>query len=327
MQNPPIVDTAPSLPPVAATAGGIYYNENDPKAAAWLRELIRQGHLPAGRVDERSITEVKVDELTAYIQCHFFAGIGGWPYALTLAGWPVSRPVWTGSCPCQPFSAAGKGLGTADSRHLWPVFAQLIRACQPPTIFGEQVASRAGREWLGGVFADLAGMGYSRAGADLCAAGVGAPHIRQRLFWVAVASGKRSATGISRPEPGQEGDATIPDDAGNPAITPPHLQHLRLGHAEFQRLEGHSRDEHHGNQPGWNDTVPARSIAETSGAGHWRVFDLLRCTDGKARRVEPGTFPLAHGVPGRVGLLRGYGNAIVPQVAQAFIEAFLTSHE
>jgi len=108
---------------------------------------------------------------------------------------------------------------------------------------------------------------------------------------------------------------------------PPHLQHLRLGHAEFQRLEGHSRDEHHGNQPGWNDTVPARSIAETSGAGHWRVFDLLRCTDGKARRVEPGTFPLAHGVPGRVGLLRGYGNAIVPQVAQAFIEAFLTSHE
>ena len=221
MQCSPVSDSASSLPPVAATAGGIYYNENDPKAAAWLRELIRQGHLPAGRVDERSITEVKADELTAYIQCHFFAGIGGWPYALTLAGWPVSRPVWSGSCPCQPFSAAGKGLGTADSRHLWPVFAQLIRACQPPTIFGEQVASRAGREWLGGVFTDLAAMGYSRAGADLCAAGVGAPHIRQRLFWVAVASGKRSATGISRPEPGQEGDAGITHDAGDPEITPP----------------------------------------------------------------------------------------------------------
>jgi len=262
MQNPPVVDTAPSLPPVAATAGGIYYNENDPKAAAWLRELIRQGHLPAGRVDERSITEVKVDELTAYIQCHFFAGIGGWPYALTLAGWPVSRPVWTGSCPCQPFSAAGKGLGTADSRHLWPVFAQLIRACQPPTIFGEQVASRAGREWLGGVFADLAGMGYSRAGADLCAAGVGAPHIRQRLFWVAVASGKRSATGISRPEPGQEGDATIPDDAGNPAITPPHLQHLRLGHAE-------SRD--------WKDT-PGMSTTATNPDG------TIRCRQDQLPR-------------------------------------------
>jgi DNA (cytosine-5)-methyltransferase 1 len=162
-----------------------YYNEFDPKTAAWLRELIKAGAIPDGHVDERSIVDVQPGDLKGYTQCHFFAGIGGWSYALQLAGWPSDRPVWSGSCPCQPFSVAGKGLGTEDERHLWPVFAELIRQCQPPTVFGEQVASKAGRNWLAGVFADLEAMEYSRAGADLCAAGVGAPHIRQRLWWVA----------------------------------------------------------------------------------------------------------------------------------------------
>ena len=58
------------------------------------------------------------------------------------------------------------------------------------------------------------------------------------------------------------------------------------------------------------------------GRGAWDRYDILPCTDGKARRVESGTFPLAHGLPGRVGLLRGYGNAIVPQVAATFVRSF-----
>ena len=156
-----------------------YYNEFDPKAAAWLRELMRAGLIPAGHVDTRSIADVQPADLAGFVQCHFFAGIGGWPLALRLAGWPEDVPVWTGSCPCQPFSCAGKGLGTKDPRHLWPEFRRLITECHPATVFGEQVASRAGREWLAGVFADLEGMAYAVAGADLCAAGVAAPHIRQ----------------------------------------------------------------------------------------------------------------------------------------------------
>jgi len=65
---------------------------------------------------------------------------------------------------------------------------------------------------------------------------------------------------------------------------------------------------------------------QASRATPWQTAEragpsVLWCRDGKWRPVEPGAFPLAHGVPGRVGLLRGYGNAIVPQVAAAFIEA------
>jgi DNA (cytosine-5)-methyltransferase 1 len=162
-----------------------YYNEIDPYAAQWLRNLIDAGHIAAGDVDERSIVDVKPDDLRGYTQCHFFAGIGGWSCALRLAGWPDDRPVWTGSCPCQPFSAAGKGQASGDERHLWPHWFELIRACRPPVIFGEQVEAAIGWGWLDLVHSDLDAEGYSVGAAVLPAAGVGAPHIRQRLWFVA----------------------------------------------------------------------------------------------------------------------------------------------
>jgi DNA (cytosine-5)-methyltransferase 1 len=132
-----------------------YYNEIDPFAAAWLRKLIKANLIAPGEVDERDMWDVVPGELVGFTQCHFFAGIGGWSYALRLAGFPDDRPVWTGSCPCQPFSTAGKGGGTSDERHLWPAFEWLIRQCQPYVIFSEQVASRLGREWFEIVALDL----------------------------------------------------------------------------------------------------------------------------------------------------------------------------
>lgn len=162
-----------------------YYNEINPQAAKWLRLLIENGLIPPGDVDERSIDDVIPTELHGYSQCHFFAGIGGWPYALRLAGWPDDRPVWTGSCPCQPFSAAGKGKGFDDERHLWPSFEWLTRQCQPATVYGEQVARKAGREWLAVVRSDLETSGYAFGAADLPACAVGAWHERSRHFWVA----------------------------------------------------------------------------------------------------------------------------------------------
>ena len=138
-----------------------YYNDTDPYAAAWLRNLIAAGLIAAGDVDERDVREVQPDDLRGYRQVHLFAGIGGWSYALRLAGWPDDRPVWTGSCPCQPFSSAGQRRGHADQRHLWPAFFRLIAECRPTTIFGEQVASALGREWFAGVRADLEHVGYA----------------------------------------------------------------------------------------------------------------------------------------------------------------------
>ena len=162
-----------------------YYNEIDPYASEWLRSLIRSGHIADGIVDERSISDVRPDELQEFTQCHFFAGIGVWSYALRSAGWEDDRPVWTGSCPCQPFSNAGSRKGMADKRHLWPHWFHLIEQCRPSTVFGEQVASKDGLGWIDLVQADMEGADYAIGSFDLCSAGFGAPHIRQRLWFVA----------------------------------------------------------------------------------------------------------------------------------------------
>lgn len=162
-----------------------YYNEIDEGAAAWLQNLIDAGLIAPGVIDTRSIEDVTPNDLKGFKQVHFFAGIGVWSYSLRLAGWPDDKPVWTGSCPCQPFSSAGKRKGLADKRHLWPEFFRLIRECRPGVVFGEQVASKDGLQWFDAVQTDLESADYAAAAIDLCAAGFGAPHIRQRLFWVA----------------------------------------------------------------------------------------------------------------------------------------------
>ncbi|MCM2546153.1 DNA cytosine methyltransferase [Burkholderia glumae] len=169
-----------------------YYNEIDPYAAQWLRNLIAAGHIAPGDVDERSIEDVRPDDLRGYTQCHFFAGIGVWSYALRRAGWPDDRPVWTGSCPCQPFSAAGKGSGFDDERHLWPTWFHLIGECRPAIVFGEQVAGSAVEPWIDLVQADVEAMDYAFGCVPFPSAGVNAPHIRDRAYWLAYAQRRTS---------------------------------------------------------------------------------------------------------------------------------------
>jgi DNA (cytosine-5)-methyltransferase 1 len=295
----------------------VYYNEIDPYAAQWLRNLIAAGHIAKGEVDERSIQLVDSADLADFAQCHFFAGIGVWSHALRLAGWPDDKPVWTGSCPCQPFSAAGKRSGFDDERHLWPDFFRLIRERRPSIVFGEQVASKDGLEWLDLVQADLEGAGYASATADLCAAGVGAPHIRQRLYWVADANDARLER---RSAMRQRADQCVVGPNG-----------VANGLADTISSERSHRQSCVGaaNVPAGrveNSTEAARFCGDNRASatnGFWRDADWLYCRDGKWRPVEPGAFPLAHGAASRVGRLRAYGNAIVPQVAQAFIEAFM----
>ena len=169
-----------------------YYNELDKYAAQWLRNLIVAGHIAPGDVDDRSIEDVRPSDLRGYTQCHFFAGIGVWSHALRSAGWSDDRPIWTGSCPCQPFSAAGKGDGFADERHLWPAFNHLIEQCRPPAVLGEQVASKAVDPWIDLVQDDMEALGYRFGAVAFPSAGVGAPHIRDRTYWVADAGSTRT---------------------------------------------------------------------------------------------------------------------------------------
>jgi len=258
-----------------------YYNEIDPKAAAWLRELVKQGLIADGDVDETDIRDVEPARLAGYTQCHFFAGIGGWSYALRLAGWPDDRPVWTGSCPCQPFSAAGRREGVADERHLWPHWHHLISQRSPSIVFGEQVASSDGLGWLDLVSNDMEATGYAFGAADLCAAGIGAPHIRQRLYFVGVADTDHARSSRSRQ---------------------PINEHVQAGwKAEEQCLASGDMA-----APFW-----ATSVQTDKGA------------DGTVRRLPSYFGPGVDGLSARVGRLRGYGNAIVPQVAAAFVRSVM----
>lgn len=326
-----------------------YYNEIDPYAADWLRNLIAAGHIAPGDVDERSIEDVHPDDIRSYTQCHFFAGIGVWSYALRRAGWPDDRPVWTGSCPCQPFSEAGKGAGFDDERHLWPAWHWLIQECRPPAVFGEQVAKKDAEPWLDLVSADLEALGFAVGALAFPSAGLGAPHIRERTYFLAHTSSAglekrlrhRGEQGIAGR--GRDADARsstscrVADaqqhDSGCEAAAADHDRPQADGSTDWAGGCGRASGEL------GNSTCERRGEARGAGAGHpewptdagaeswpgpvngfWRAADWLLCRDGKWRPVEPGTFPLAHGAPARVGRLRAYGNAINAVQAQIFIE-------
>jgi DNA (cytosine-5)-methyltransferase 1 len=188
-----------------------YYNEPDPFAAQWLRNLIAAGHIAPGVVDERDIRDVLAIDLDGYTQCHFFAGIGIWSLALRNAGWPDDRPIWTGSCPCQPFSNIGLRQGVEDERHLWPVWHRLIEECRPAVVVGEQVASKDGLGWWDIVSADLEGSGYAAAAFDLSAAGFEGFHVRQRLYLCGLDNADNPRL------EGHAGDVAVSDQPGRDA--------------------------------------------------------------------------------------------------------------
>lgn len=210
-----------------------YYNEIDKNAAAWLRNLIAAGHIAPGIVDERSIEDVVPTELMGFTQCHFFAGVGIWPLALRNAGWPDARPVWTGSCPCQPFSSAGKGAGFIDERHLWPTFQHLISQCRPELVFGEQVASKDADPWIDLVHTDLEALGYAFGAVAFPSAGVGAPHIRDRTYWVADAQQHHRGSQTEPADHGQPQGGRPADWAGGCGVSPG-----GMADANHQRRDG-----------------------------------------------------------------------------------------
>lgn len=260
-----------------------YYNEWDKGAASWLRELIKAGLIPNGYVDDRSITEVTPSDLEGFTQCHFFAGIGGWPLALQLAGVSASTRLWTGSPPCQPFSVAGQSLGFDDERHLAPVLLRLVRECKPQYFFGEQVAAAISKHWIDFVFLNLEDKGYACGAAVLPACSVGAPHSRDRLFFGAAMD--------------------YANDAG------------AQGYGRFESVifpQGRENEKRH-------------ALSSDVATRLWSGWKADAGADGTTRSLPAGFGTPAYGLSTRVGRLRGYGNAIVPQVAEEFIKAFMKS--
>jgi len=276
-----------------------YYNEHDPEKAAWLRELIKCGLIADGVVDERSILEVQPKDIEKFKQCHFFAGIGIWSYALRQAGWPDERQVWTGSCPCQSFSTSGKYRGFHDPRHLWPEWFRLIRQCMPRIIFGEQISNAINFGWLDLVASDLEAKAYAIAPIVLGAHSIGAPHIRKRLYYVA----HSTETGWNSEGEGAESKFTQIQD------------HPVARSSALVELEDSSQQ-----------TVEHKIVAiqgQSALHGFWKDADWLHCRDGRWRPVESGTRPLVDGAAARMVRLRGYGDAIVAPLAQAFIESVM----
>lgn len=324
-----------------------YYNEFEPYAAQWLRNLIDAGLIAHGQVDSRSIVDVRPNDLAGFTQVHFFAGIGGWSLAARLAGWSDARPLWTGSCPCQPFSVAGTGKGQADERHLWPEYLRLIAARRPAVVMGEQVAAAVGKSWLDGVHSDLESIGYTARAAVVPACAVNAPHRRDRLWFVADNSGgndgRRSSESTQRHElePGngslQIALANRDDAGGRHAGTIPGTQATFVRRQEPDTLgfepqlpgelchmgNAESISERESNHESNSLTIGGETRRLPRRASNWDGSVLAIGADGKARRVKPGIRLLAHGVPARVGQLRAFGNAIVPQVAAEIIGAYM----
>jgi DNA (cytosine-5)-methyltransferase 1 len=396
-----------------------YYNEWDSFAAEWLKQLIKDGLIPDGEVDSRSIADVRPEDLKGFTQCHFFAGIGGWSRALQLAGWSSDRPVWTGSPPCQSFSTAGSRKGKDDERHLWPVFFDLIRECQPPTVFGEQVAAAIRFGWLDDLQDDFEAEGYASGAFVLPSGSIGAYHKRDRLFFTAkrvadshnkrherrsgdgrqaqrgsehsgsvsmanslgerpegfCGSGEKRITehsqvsniladscgercggkewGGEAEEKGQSeryssersGDGSVAysksggrrqeqSDARRSGTGVGSQKHetggLESGNTIGRSSVGYS--EHDGS----HEAEIGRSIGsgeakggmlepERSDSLFWGSSEVIYCRDGKYRPIptEPALFPLANGISNRVGILRGAGNAIVPQAAAEIIKAVM----
>lgn len=328
-----------------------YYNEIEPYCVRWLGNLIAAGHINDGGADGRSIVGVQPQEIAA-TQAHFFAGIGIWSAALRAAGWPDDCEVWTGSCPCQPFSDAGSRKGTDDERHLWPEWFRLIGTHRPPVIFGEQVSSKDAIAWLDIVSADLERIGYTIRAISANAAGIGAPHRRQRLYFVAYYHGERFERvrlQLRERRPHAPGNFSTGRGATSImahmheaqcerewaiSIQPAFIDAARgstasgMGHTDGERTGGNSSSSSGSENSCAFGRFNARVLSNElipsgSTSGHWANAQWLRCTDGKARAIEPCTFPLVDGYPERVAQLRAFGNAIVKPHAQAFIEAVI----
>ena len=125
-----------------------------------------------------------------------------------------SPDIITGGFPCQPFSVAGKQKGTSDDRHLWPEMFRIIKEFTPRWVIGENVKGLVNLQ-DGVVFetvcTDLEGEGYEVRAFNIPAAGVGAPHKRERI-WIIASLVNANSNGSSATKIGGSFEKTSNDD-------------------------------------------------------------------------------------------------------------------
>ena len=201
----------------------------------------------------------------------------------------------TGGFPCQPFSIAGKQKGTNDDRHLWPEMFRIIKELKPRWIIGENVRGIVNIQ-DGMVFetvcTDLESEGYEVQAFNIPAAGVGAPHRRERI-WIVANSRRTLRQGSSIREKNE--NETRKEDADqhqrSSSSPEPNVANASAGRCASQKTEVSTRGNGIEHQSWWQS--------------------------------EPDVGRVAHGVPGRVHRLKALGNSIVPKIAEEIGKAIM----
>lgn len=193
-----------------------------------------------------------------------------------------------GGFPCQPVSLAGRRGGASDERWLWPEFARIVRFLRPRGVLVENVPGLLIGDGMAEVLGDLAALGYDAEWECIPAAAFGAPHLRWRIFIVAHSQC-----------PGLEERVRVGSDA-------------REERSTAERSGGALA---HAHSTAGRSARPAGEAVFRSGA----LERSRRCgsSSGEQWLVEPAVGRVANGIPDRVERLRGLGNAVVPQVAEA----------
>lgn len=216
----------------------------------------------------------------------------------------VERPdVICGGYPCQPFSTAGNRRGTDDPRHLWPWVRDAISALRPTYAILENVR---GHLSMGGlqVIGELAEIGYDAEWRVVSAAGVGAPHRRERIIIVAYANHSRCGTSQRDMEQKDEASsAKWVNSQHEPCRCSPEMEHATSPRCKTSVQQTKAI---------WTTDVKQSDLQERSYNGWWET--------------EPDVGRVVDGISNRVDRLRGLGNAVVPQVAEYIGRLVMAAH-
>lgn len=247
--------------------------------------------------------------------------------------WRDRIDVLTGGFPCQPFSLAGKRKGTEDDRYLWPEMLRVIRTVRPRWVVGENVFGIV--NWSEGmvfdkVCSDLEAAGYEVQPYIIPACGVGAPHRRDRCWFVAY----RTDAGIETMREGQDGVHAVG------AAANADCDRCRIGTYQPKSVSGSSRTTD--NRTCGEERSPVHLRPTMRRMQHFRKVKpnarlSIQNGNGKRRIPDWSGFPTESpvcdrndGFPGELAgisfpawcreSIKACGNAIVPQVALQIFE-------